>query len=109
MPNYSKSMHRHMIGKIDRAGRLESPEQRAARNPNDSYWYVELQVAYQELTELVGEEEFYKWAVPLPRTDTLKQRLERVLEKIEEVERLNALCDAHDDGVAVFDEHLERE
>ena len=133
MPSHSKSMKRHMIGKVDRAGRLN--DQRPV-DPFDLRWYSELKGYIPLVHKLMGRSGaivFLSAASDKPWKDQvllIEAKLKEMREcdhnwkdtddsahldcitcgrrmSLEEARTLE-YCNQHDDYQAVKDEHIER-
>lgn len=51
-----RGMRAHMIGKVDRAGRLLDDQDKLIVNKNSAYWFERVFAVRKEIVALVGEE-----------------------------------------------------
>lgn len=85
---HHRSYSAHMVGKIDRAGRLTPDELVYANQPNHLFWREKKDACRSRLIELIGPDAHDCWLAnpSIPDLASYKTHAEIYAEKIQEIE-----------------------
>lgn len=85
---YQRSLGAHMIGKVDRAGRLVPPELTYANVPNHEFWQDKLDRCSRRLSHLMGADAYNAWvdSPEIPDYASFQTHANIYAEKIFEIE-----------------------
>ena len=99
-----RGMTPYMVGKVDRAGRLLTDEQKYMTNPNADWWTYQTNLVDHQIEKILGTETFDDWVYTLD-FDNIPNYMEEYFISKRKLQELRA--NVHDTNISEKDPEIQ--